>query len=302
MSDVPHKRFYPPRVQGLLFNGLGALILFSSSITLFILAMQEQVGSFFAIFLIGSLLLLIPGFFVLYRTYALIRASYTLERDGLRLFWGLRKEEIPLSDIEWMQPAKEMNTPIHFPLFSFPGAIIGHTHSSELGSMEFMASDARKLILLGVKDKVYAISPSDPKDFLRVFKQAVELGSITPIAASSTLPATYLRQVWADKQARSLLLAGAILALTLLVGTSLLIPSRTTISLGYSPDGSPLAPLQASRLLLIPVLNLLIYAVDLIGALFFFRKTENRVAALALWIGSILTSLLLSVALLNLVF
>jgi hypothetical protein len=302
MTEGQQKRFLPPRTRGLLLHGFAALILFSSSITLFVLAMQEQLGTFFALFLIFSLILLGPALFVLYRTYALLRASYIVEREGVRFYWGLRKEEIPLTDIDWMQSAKETEVDLRLPLFSFPGAIIGHTHSEELGLVEFMASDVHKLILLGANGKVFAISPSDPKEFLKVFKQAVELGSISPIAPSSTLPATYLRSVWADKRARALIIAGGILAIMLLVVTSLFVPTQATVSLGFDPNGLPLEPIASPQLILLPVLSLMMYTADMVGALFFFRKAGNRVIAFFLWIGSLVTTMLLSMALVIILF
>jgi hypothetical protein len=297
MANSPQNRFFPPRTRGLMLHGFTALILFGSSITLFVLAMQEQLGAFFALFLIFSLILLGPALIVLYRTYALIRAYYVVDREGVRLFWGLRKEEIPLTDIEWMQSYKDTRLNLRLPLFSFPGAIIGHTHSEEFSTVEFLASDVQKLILLGTREKVFAISPADPQAFLKVFKQAVELGSISPIAPSSILPATYLRTVWVDKRARILMLIGGILALILLVVTSLIVPTRKSVSLGFDPTGLPLDPIASPQLILLPVLSLMVYTADMVGALFFFRKSENRSIAFSLWIGSFITTLLLSLAL-----
>lgn len=302
MADGLQKRFFPPKTRGLLLHGFTVLILFGSSIILFVLAMQEQLGSFFALFLIFSLILLGPALLVLYRTYALIRAYYVVEREGVRLFWGLRKEEIPLTDIDWMQSARDTGVNLRLPLFSFPGAIVGHTHSGELGTVEFLASDVQKLILLGAHGRVFAISPSKPQEFLKVFKQAVELGSISPIAPSSILPATYLRTVWTDIRARILILTGGILALILLVVTSLYVPNRTSVSLGFDPAGLPLTPIASPQLILLPVLGLMMYTADMVGALFFFRKPENRSLAFSLWIGSLVTTLLLSLALVIILF
>jgi hypothetical protein len=62
----------------------------------------------FFVLLIISLLLLIPIFFIGYRTLALIFSSYRMERDGFHIQWGLRKEIIPLTEIEWIRTPKEM--------------------------------------------------------------------------------------------------------------------------------------------------------------------------------------------------
>jgi hypothetical protein len=103
--------------------------------------------------------------------------------------------------------------------------------------------------------------------------------------------------VLADPLTRWLLLAGLVMTLVLLTVSTLVIPSRTSISLGFSPSGVPLAPVPASQLLLIPVLCIILFIADLIGGLYFYRKPENRPVAFVLWIAALVMQVLLFVAL-----
>jgi hypothetical protein len=90
--------------------------------------------------------------------------------------------------------------------------------------------------------------------------------------------------------------------LLLLVVTSVLIPFKQTISLGYNINGLPLPPVQSNRLLLLPVIDILFNLVDLIFGFFSFRRIETRVISYFVWVAGIITSLLLFIAVLRLFF
>ena len=76
-----------------------------------------------------------------YRAYALLRADYYIDRDSLAMLWGLRVEDIPLTDIEWVRPASDLTNPLVLPRFRLPGAILGTRRHPDLGLVEFIASD-----------------------------------------------------------------------------------------------------------------------------------------------------------------
>jgi hypothetical protein len=297
MPDSTFYSFQPVRRKGLLLLGVIVFISFAASVTLFVLALQEQYGAYFVLFLIVSLLLLIPSFFVMYRLYALIRAEYRVSREGVLLQWGLRREEIPLNDIDWVRMASEMEVDLAIPVLALPGAILGTVHNEDLGDVEYMASDLNTLLLIYTSKKTYAISPSDAGSFLDSFRRSFEMGSLAPIQPTSVLPATYLRKVWSDRWARAFVLAGFLLTLLLLTAISLIIPTLKIVSLGFDASGTKLAPVQSTQLLLLPILCIFFFVADLIGGLFFYRKNDTRPIAFVLWVGSITTGILLSVAL-----
>jgi hypothetical protein len=158
-------RFEPPRRRGIILHVTASLILLASGGTLFYFAMQEQVGTYFVLFLLFSLILLGALPLVVYRGYALQTAYYILERDGLRLHWGLREEDIPLPDIEWIRPADELGFDLPRPLLVWPGALLGVRRVEGLGLVEFLASELETMILVATPNKVFAISPQDPGAF-----------------------------------------------------------------------------------------------------------------------------------------
>ncbi|HWR66183.1 MAG TPA: PH domain-containing protein [Bellilinea sp.] len=290
--------FLPPRRRALLLHILAAIGFLAVSAVSLILALQQQVSGIFSLLLLLSVAFFIPLPVVLYRAYALYNAAYTLERDGLRIRWGLRAEDIPLTEIEWVRPVTDLGFQLPLPRLSFPGAILGLRKIEELGEVEFLASDAASMLLIAVPKKVYAISPEDRRSFMRAFQNAIEMGSLSPLPAYSAEPAAFARRVWDDRVARGFLVAGLVLTVALLLLVSLMIPGRSQVALGFNNQGLPLEPVPAQQLLLLPVLGIFAYVADLFIGLFFYRREAERPVAFLLWISSAITPALLILAVL----
>lgn len=296
MSDALPISFQPPRRRGLLLHTLAGIGFLAGSAVSLIFALNQQGEGIFIVLLLVSLALFIPLPVVSYRAYALYNASYTLERDGLRLRWGLRAEDIPLPDIEWVRPASDLGFHLPLPPLSFPGAIVGLRRVEELGEVEFLASDPNLMLLIATPKKVYAISPEDTRGFVRTFQTAIEMGSLSPLPAYSAEPAAFARRVWDDRPARAFLIAGLLLTIALVVLVALTIPNRATVSLGFDAAGAPLEPVPAQFLLLLPVLGFFAFIANLTVGLFFYRRDADRPVAFMLWITSAFTPTLLILA------
>lgn len=288
--------FPPPRKRGLITLSGVVIVCGLAGTACLLFSMQQQVGALFVTFLLLAILFYVPIPLAGYRTYALLNASYTLERDGLRLRWGLRAEDIPLPEIEWVRPAAELGFRLPLPLLAFAGGLLGARILPELGLVEFVASEEKNLLLVATPRKIYAISPADPGAFVHAFQRAIELGSLAPLPAYSSQPEVFVVRAWRVVPARLLLLAGLGLTLALFVLTSLLIPGRATISLGFDPAGQPLEAGPAARLLLLPVLAAFCYIADLILGLFLFRDESQRPVSYLLWVAGVITPLLLIIA------
>ena len=290
--------FRPPRRRGLTFH-IGAALAFTSAGGIaFWFSMEQQVGLNFVGLLAASLLLLVPVPLVIYRAYALSRATYHLEREGLRLRWGLRAEDIPLNSIEWVRPASELGFHLPQPGFSWPGALLGFSSVAELGKIEFIASDPENLTLIATPTQIFAISPANPKAFMLAFQRTSEMGSISHMTAFSALPAAYVRQVWNDRLARLSIIASVLLTIGLLVGVILIIPTRVLVSIGFEPNGLPLPPMSSAKLLLLPTLSGLTTVVSILTGLFYYRFEEQRLAAYLIMAGAGATPFLLILSLL----
>jgi hypothetical protein len=289
--------FRPPRLRGLIFQIGAALAFFSAGGLSLWMAMEQEVGLNFIGLLLISLFFLMPVPLIVYRAIALGRATYQLEREGLRFRWGLRAEDIPLTSIEWIRPVSELGYHLRLPRFSWPGALLGFSTIRELGLIEFMAADTENLMLLATPTRVFAISPANPKAFMRAYQRVSEMGSLTPMPAFSAQPAVFVRHVWQDRFARIPILVSLLLTAGLLVAVILLIPTRDLVSIGYEPRGLPILPVSSERLLLLPMLAGISVGVSTLTGLFYYRHVEQRMAAYLILAGASTTPFLLLLSL-----
>ncbi|TLM81522.1 MAG: hypothetical protein FDZ75_07860, partial [Actinobacteria bacterium] len=190
--------FPPPRRRGMILFSAAVAVLGLAGTACLVFALQQQVGAMFVVLLLLAILCYVPIPLAVYRAYALLNASYTLERDGLRLRWGLRAEDIPLPEIEWVRPAAELGFHLPLPVLAFPGGLLGARGLPELGTVEFVASEEKNLLLVATRHKIYAISPADPGAFVQSFQRAIELGSLAPLPSYSSQPVAFVARVWRD--------------------------------------------------------------------------------------------------------
>jgi hypothetical protein len=281
----------PPKRTGLIIHTILILVLLGlAGWGIWNLTFAE-VGPNFVIFLLDVLLALVPVPLFVYRAYALMRANYILDRDSLEIRWGLRDEDIPLTDIEWLRPATNLTTPLRLPWLPIPGAVLGLRRHPDLGVVEFLAADPRNLLLVATSKRVYAISPTDAAKFARTFARTIEMGSLTPAEAKSIYPSFIFSRAWENPFARFLWLAGLFLNIGLAVWVLLTIPTLSQVSLGFGPSGAALSPSPASQLVLLPIESAFLFLTGLFAGLYFYRWENHRILALIIWTSSALTSL-----------
>jgi Bacterial PH domain len=272
----------------ILLAGAGAFGLWKAS-----LAESGTTFLFYLLVLIIAIAL-IPA--LVYRMYALQRASYILARDGISLYWGLRHEEIPIDKVDWVGSAEANGIKLTKPLLRFPGAMLGVKTQHNGKPLEFLAARDTKLVMINTPERDYVISPANETEFLQTYRKLAEFGSLAPIESQSDYPTFLLSRSWADRPARILLISSALVALGLIAWVSLSIPNHPFIALRLNVDGSPVELVPGIRLLLIPVLNTFFFFIDLLLGLFFYRRLETRSLSYLMWASSLLTSLLFTAA------
>lgn len=287
--------FPPPRQRGLLVHGLIIAALLAVLIISLWQVFQVSVGPSFALYVVLAL----GSFIVLpilgYRAYALMKANYLLDRDNLHIAWGLRGEDVPISDVEWVRSPHDLATPLPLPLIRMPGAVLGTRHHPDLGDVEFLASDSKSLLLVATARQVFAISPANTAEFVNSFQHAIEQGSLIPGASHSQYPSFVLSLAWDSLLARYLWLAGLFLNIGLLAWVTVSIPSMDSTALGFTPAGEPLV-VPSVQLILLPIMSLLLYVTGFIAGLYFFRWEEYKTLAFILWGAGAFSSLLFLVS------
>jgi hypothetical protein len=284
--------FRPPRRNGILVQGFIALFL--SIIGVFGLwqASLAESGPTFLVYLLAALLAIAFIPVLIYRMYALQRARYSLARDGISLYWGLRREDIPIDHVNGVKPVDQNEAALRKPLIRIPGAVLGVQPQADGTAVEFLAARETNLVMIVTAERSFAISPANPLEFMHMYRKLAEYGSLAPIQSVSDYPTFLLSRSWADRPARVLLISSALLALGLILWVSLSIPTHPQISLQVNTEISPEELVPGIRLLLLPVLNTFFFITDLLLGLFFYRRTDTKSLGYLMWASSVLTSLL----------
>lgn len=293
--------FPPPKRRGLIVHGIALVFLTAAAFYGFLTLSHADVGPSFLISLLIALAAFTPIPFFVYRAYSLWKADYHMDRDSLAIHWGLRIEDIPLNDIEWMRPADDLSVPLSLPALPLPGGLLGLRRHPDLGTVEFIASDAGKLLLVATARRVFAISPDNPAALAQTFARATEMGSLAPVEAKSVYPSFVVSQAWESGLARYLWLSALFLNIGLFIWASLIIPSTPRVALGLQFAGDELETVPSSQLILFPVASLLLAVAGWIAGLYFYRWERERALSFVVWGSSTLSSLLFLLAVLFIV-
>ncbi|MBU1660214.1 MAG: PH domain-containing protein [Chloroflexi bacterium] len=285
--------FYPPRRGGNIFHLSAIIALTLGGVWgLYETAYAADIGPVFLSYLFPALLAIPLVPLLVYRLYTLQRSVYILERDNIRLQWGLRVEIIPTNDILWVRPDSDLISSLRLPWLRWPGAVLGMRRVAGGIPVEFLASRGRNLILIATSDRIFAVSPNDPSAFLQAYQRLTELGSLYPPQPQSVQPTFLLARIWKTRPVRYLILTSVLLSLGLLVWVSLVIPALGQISLGFTASGAPRAPILGIQLMLLPVLNTIFLFINLFLGLFFYRQDESQILAYLLWGNSVFVAAL----------
>lgn len=301
MNNTKVGHFPPPKRFGLILHGIMILALSGVSAWEVLNLTRAQVGPTFVTYLLTAMLAFAPIPLLGYRAYALLRSDYYIDRDSLAILWGLRIEDIPLTDIEWVRPASDLTSPLALPTFRLPGAVLGSRRHADLGLIEFIASDTKNLILIATSKRIFAISPRDASALVRTFARATELGSLTPAEPKSVYPSFIITQAWENPVARFLWMSGLFLNLGLIVWVGILIPSLSQIPFGFNAFGAPNTAAPSVRLILLPMISMSMFIIGLTAGLYFYRWEKQRPLALIVWISSTVCALLFLLAVLFIV-
>jgi hypothetical protein len=301
MDNTKVGHFPPAKQFGLILHVVLIILLAGASVWGFASLTNARFGPTFVYYLLVGILAFAPIPFLGYRAFALFKADYYIDRDSLAILWGLRVEDIPLTDIEWVRPASDLTNPLSLPRFRLPGAILGTRRHPDLGAVEFIASSARNLILIATSKHVFAISPRDAASLVRTFARATELGSLMPTEAKSVYPSFVITQAWESPIARFLWMTGVLLNLGLVGWVGFLIPSLSQVSFGFNPLGIPSETAPSVRLILLPLISSLMFISGLLAGLYLYRWDRERPLAFVIWLSSTVCAVLFLLAVLFLV-
>jgi hypothetical protein len=290
MADYPPPR--PARTLQVTLIVVSAIL----AVVFGVLASHEPIGLRFTVYILVAAGAFFPLPFLAYWLYSLSRANYSLDRETLTLTWGLRVEQIPVSEVEWVRPMEALASPVKLPLFHLPGAITGVRRDKDLGPVEFLASGSKGMLLVATPKRVFVISPQDATGFIQSIQRAIEMGSLSPAAPRSVYPTFVVVSAWESMLARYLWLAGLLLNIGLLGWVTVLIPKLGNIPLGFLPSGAAGDPVPGAGLILVPVVSLFFFITGWVAGLTFYRRPDHRPLGHIVWAAGVFSSMVFLVA------
>jgi hypothetical protein len=278
--------FYPPRRLGLTFGSALLFVALSlTSISLYLLASSE-ISPWLILWVILPLLGMPAGAMICYQLYGLLTARYRMDRERIRITWGLAEEQIPIGAVAGVRHLKEFRLPWRPGKGAWwPGCATGRKQIEGLGEVEFFAANlSLGVTIVETGERTLAITPRDPRAFQEHFSKALQAGSLETAPAVSQRPDLLVGQIWSNLPARWLILAGLVLPLSLLAFLSFTVPRLSgAVPFGFSPAGEPTTMAPGGRLLLLPIIGGFIWALDVLLGGWLVRNEREFSLAYVLW-------------------
>lgn len=280
--------FSPSKAGGILFLDIASTILIYTEILLIGLFSQKDYGIGYFLLLMGMVLTAAAAVFLLYRLFCLIFSGYRFARNGLTIRWGLRNEVIPLNAIEWIRQPSEMPEEIPWSVLPMPGAYLGSVESPYYGQIEFLASDIRKMLFMGTAERIYALSPNDPKAFIEGFERILQLGVLNEIDWETVRPGNWILDLWHNKIGRISTIISLNLLALLFLWIGFRFRFRDEILLQFSAAGKAAEKLPVKNIMIIPMLATISWFISAILGGRLYQRDNMKHTAELVWCAGVL--------------
>ena len=290
------REFLPPKTKALVINSILAVLLIVVILFFLIYASYIGEGWLAIVFIALGLLLLAPLFLTIYRIFTIITTNYRITRDVLEIKWGLRRELIPLREIEWVHPVSDFQTPLPIPYGKLRASFYDEININGLGKTLFVATRTEPMVLIKLSQAYVVLSPTDKDLFTQAFNELSQMGSLErPEAESENLKMLW-RRVIEDKKAKNLLILTAV-SLFILIAMAVVM-----VAIDAAVVWVDMISVPPTRLFLLALLGLLFNMLNTIFALFLYLQERSGKAIVYLILAwSVLTNLVLSFAMLFMV-
>ena len=284
--------YFPPRQKSLILNGLAAFVLVLLILGMLIIGSMTRQNTLAILLMAAGILLLLPLFLVIYRIFVVLSTVYLLSRDALEISWGLRRELLPIGQIDWVNPVSEFETQLPLGVTFLKSAYYGEKRINGLGQPLFVATSPEQMVLIKRGNQYLVISPENARIFCERFDQINQLGSLKQFEPESENLTMLWQRVWADRWAKRMLIAG-IISLALLLIAAMTICRAREQSVWVSMERVP-----ASRALLLALIGTLFGLINTFVGLLLYL--QDRVAANVrnlIWGWTILVNAIFTIAL-----
>lgn len=244
---------------------------------------------------IGVLICLGALGIVLYWTVATLGLRYRVDRNGIKIWWGGSQWMIPIDHIQAVIPVKRLDSAELRALCRRRTWLGGWTRCQPLrdGQVVIWRSNAALEESLAVLTAahVYIISPEQPEDFIRSWRERQFLGKTQNWREEEKRARWLSAPIWSDRIVWGLM-GGTLATALALFGTMAFVYPRLPerLVLHFDVLGQPDRVGQRSEILHLPVAALAMLIVDLSLGFAVYRR--DRVAAYLIWAGGILLQML----------
>ena len=281
----------PPRILGLAI-GIVLILLLMGVIGWSVFQMgRGDLSIWLTVWVLLPLISLPILILLVYRLYGLLTARYIIDRDGLRLRWGLAYDDIPIHRLVRVDRGAAFGLKQNPPLgFWWPGLVIGRRRVENLGEVEYFSSRGPDdMVVVQTEDRFLAISPQDVDGFLQAVTDSLRMGALQAHEEMMTRPTFALARLGSDRAAVLLVILGGMLPLVLFGYLLLMVGGISgQVAFGFDTRGVVDTLVPPGRLLLLPMIGGASWFLNLFFGLWMYRTTINRPLAFTLWAGSIL--------------
>jgi hypothetical protein len=237
---------------------------------------------------VGSLPLLA---YLLYRTWAAFSMEYWVDRNALTLTWANTRQVIPLHAVQRV---------IHGGLTDlaadgwphWPAPYLGRAMRVGRANIQMVATlPLEQCLLVDAGESVFAVSPSDPAEFLEGLQSRYRLGPVAQVALTRVHSSLWQR-LFGSELTGPVLLGLGLIGVLLLFGILMVrfpnLPDAQAFH--YNSDGLPDVVREKSALFLLPAIGLLAWLINGVWGLWMAFHRQHT-GAYMLWAGTIIVQI-----------
>lgn len=287
--------YSPPRRTGLAI-GIGAIVVFLAADALFLLLIFQTPLSIATVLWIALTIGSLPTIgYVAYRTYGLATAQYEINQNALVIHWGGLREVIPMGDISRLELGRNVDGVQNPRGLWWPGCLVGRGQAEAFGRLAYFASAAQDdQVYVVITDGAYVISPADLNGFVEAFERERQLGITEQVAYQTVFAPIQQWELWRDRWAQGLIVGPLLTALALFGFIALVYSALPRqVPLRFDNAGFPDRVGPPSGLFILPVIALLVWAVNTTFGTGLHIRGDARLQAYMAWSASIFVQLLL---------
>ncbi|MCO6449473.1 MAG: DUF1648 domain-containing protein [Caldilineales bacterium] len=281
--------FHPLTSKDHLYAVIAAVVLAIVAALFALIFLRNPLGP--STVIIGVLLIVGFGLLavLLYRLWELRSLDYWIDRDALRVLWAGETVIIPLDAIQSLD-TQPVGVNLSHRWWKWPAGWVQPVNAG-VRLAAYASHGPSEGLLVNTNRRSYLLTPDSIPDFTQAIAERQQFGAMRKLEEKVETP--FWRQHWVVKErlGQALIVAGLLLGLLLLANIIWRFPMLPAeIPLHFNAAGVPDRMAARSSLFILPIITLLMWALNVVLGIFFYDRGQ-RLAAYLLWGNAILIQL-----------